>query len=63
MSAAAPYFHHGAVPTLEDVLAPARLEPSYARGSLAKGAVPGHTYGTDLSAGDRSAIVAYLRTL
>ena len=63
VSAAAPYFHQGAVPTLEDVLSPARLEPSYARSPLAKGAVAGHVYGTDLPAPDRAALVAYLRTL
>jgi hypothetical protein len=63
VSAAAPYFHHGAVPTLEDVLSPARLEASYAKSPLARGAVPGHTYGTDLPAPDRAALVAYLRTL
>ena len=63
VSAAAPYFHQGAVPTLEDVLSPARLEPSYAKSPLAKGAVPGHTYGTDLPVADRAALVAYLRSL
>jgi len=63
VAAAAPYFHHGAVPTLDDVLSPERLEPSYAKGSLGKGAVPGHVYGTDLPREDRSALVAYLRTL
>jgi mono/diheme cytochrome c family protein len=63
VSAAAPYFHHGAVPTLEDVLSPARLEPSYARSPLGKGPVPGHTYGTELPAQDRAALVAYLRSL
>jgi mono/diheme cytochrome c family protein len=63
VSAAAPYFHHGAVPTLEDVLSPARLEPTYAKGPLGKGAVPGHAYGTDLPAPDRAALVAYLRSL
>ena len=57
------YFHHGAVPTLEDVLSPARLEPTYARSPLAKGPVPGHAYGTDLPAPDRAALVAYLRSL
>jgi mono/diheme cytochrome c family protein len=35
--AAAPYCHHGAVATLEDVLSPARLEASYARSPLGKG--------------------------
>jgi mono/diheme cytochrome c family protein len=63
VSAAAPYFHQGAVPTLEDVLSPARLEPSYANSPLAKGAVAGHAYGTDLPASDRAALVAYLRSL
>ena len=63
VSAAAPYFHQGAVPTLEDVLSPARLEPSYAKSPLARGAVSGHTYGTDLPAADRAALVAYLRSL
>ncbi|MBX3187721.1 MAG: c-type cytochrome [Labilithrix sp.] len=63
VSAAGPYFHHGAVPTLEDVLSPDRLGASYARGPLAKGAVPGHRYGTDLPAEDRAALVTFLRTL
>ena len=63
VSAAAPYFHQGAVPTLEDVLSPARLEASYAKSPLARGAVLGHTYGTDLPPPDRAALVAYLRSL
>jgi len=63
VSAAAPYFHHGAVPTLEDVLAPERLEASYARSPLGRGPVPGHAFGTSLPRGDRDALVAYLRTL
>ncbi len=61
--AAAPYFHHGAVPTLEDVLSPERLQPGYTRSPLRPGPVPGHEYGTDLSADDRAALVAFLRTL
>jgi mono/diheme cytochrome c family protein len=63
VGAAGPYFHHGAVPTLEDVLSPARLDASYAKSPLRKGAVPGHTYGLDLGKSDRAAVVAYLRTL
>lgn len=63
VGSAGPYFHHGAVPTLEDVLSPARLEATYTRSPLAKGAVPGHRFGTDLPPGDRAALVAYLRTL
>lgn len=63
VAAAAPYFHQGAVPTLEDVLSPARLEPTYTKSPIAKGAVLGHRFGTDLPAPDRAALVAYLRTL
>lgn len=63
VSSAGPYFHHGAVSTLEDVLSPARFEPSFVKGTVAKGPVPGHKYGTELPGEDRSALVAYLRTL
>jgi mono/diheme cytochrome c family protein len=60
---AAPYFHDGSVPTLEDVLSPSRLEPSYAKSPVTRGPVVGHTYGTELPKADRAALVAYLRTL
>jgi mono/diheme cytochrome c family protein len=60
---AAPYFHQGAVPTLEDVLSPERLQATYTRGVVGKGAVIGHKFGTDLPAADRDALVAFLRTL
>jgi cytochrome c2 len=60
---AAPYFHHGAVATLDDVLSPARLTASYAGGVLGPGPVPGHPYGTDLLRSDRDALVTYLDTL
>jgi hypothetical protein len=63
VSAAAPYFHQGAVPTLEDVLSPARLEPTYASSPLGKGAVAGHVFGTELPAPDREALVSYMRSL
>jgi mono/diheme cytochrome c family protein len=63
VAAAAPYFHQGAVPTLEDVLSPARLESTYAGSPVGKGAVAGHVFGTDLPAADRAALVAYMRTL
>ncbi len=46
----APYFHHGAVPSLEALFDPARTEP-------------GHPFGLSLSADDRAALIAYLRTL
>jgi mono/diheme cytochrome c family protein len=60
---AAPYFHHGAVATLEDVLSAARLEPTYTKGFLGPGPVAGHRYGTDLSPSDRAALETYLRSL
>jgi hypothetical protein len=60
---AAPYLHHGALRTLEDLLSPERLEVSFSRGALGPGAVPGHVYGTDWSLEDRQAVVAFLRTL
>lgn len=46
----APYLHHGAVASLDDLLSPDRTEP-------------GHRPGTKLSAGDRAALIAFLETL
>lgn len=60
---AAPYFHHGVVPTLEDLLGRERFDASYDRGAHGPGPVPGHAYGTELPDPDRGALVAYLRTL
>lgn len=60
---AAPYFHDGSVPTLADVLDPARLRSDYARGVREPGAVAGHAFGTELAAPQRTALVAYLATL
>jgi len=47
---AAPYLHHGAVATLEDLLDPERTEP-------------GHRFGVELSDPDKGALLAYLRSL
>ena len=46
----APYLHHGAVASLEELLSPERTEP-------------GHTAGTKLSAQERAALIAFLETL
>jgi hypothetical protein len=59
---AAPYLHHGAVASLDDLLDPARLREGYDRGTLGPGPVPGHAYGTALTAERRAELVAYLRT-
>ncbi len=47
---AAPYLHHGAVDSLDQLFDPTRQEP-------------GHDHGLDLDAPDRSDLIAYLRTL
>lgn len=36
---AAPYFHHGAVATLEELLSPERFQPNYTKGFLGPGPV------------------------
>lgn len=63
VSDAAPYLHHGAVPTLEDLLSPERLTAGYRGSPLGPGPVKGHAYGTDWNSEDREAVVAWLRTL
>ncbi len=50
VSAAAPYFHDGTVPTLAALFEPAR-------------SAPGHMFGTDLPPADRAALVGYLESL
>lgn len=60
---AAPYLHHGALRSLEDLLSPARLAADFQRGALGPGAVPGHPYGTELASDQRAALVAFLQTL
>lgn len=59
----APYFHHGVVPSLDELLGEARFSPDYDRGTRGPGPIEGHRFGTDLAADDRGALVAYLRTL
>jgi hypothetical protein len=60
--------HHGDVATLEDWFDPARLRDDYVPSGW-KGyqqshrAVPGHEFGLDLSAADKRALIAFLRTL
>lgn len=59
---AAPYFHDGSVPTLADVLDPARLRADYDRGVRGTGPILGHAFGTQLPDADRAAILAVLAT-
>jgi hypothetical protein len=63
-----PFEHNGSVATLEDWFDPRRLRDDYAptgfRGYGVKTrAVKGHEFGLDLSAEDRKALIAFLKTL
>lgn len=57
--------HGGWVDTLEEWLDPARLRPDFVPKNphAPRGAVPGHEFGFKLSPEDRSALVAFLKTL
>ena len=68
--ATAPFLHNGSVPTLEDLLKkPADRPTTWMRGSfLVDTTQPGnsnqgHTFGTDLGDDDKTALVAYLKSL
>jgi len=63
-----PFEHNGSVATLEDWFDPRRLSADYVpTGFVGAGvksrAVKGHPFGLDLSAQDRRALIAFLRTL
>lgn len=68
--ATAPYLHNGSVPTLEDLLSPAASRPAmWMRNGflidtqkLGNGAM-GHEFGASLSAPDKTALIAYLKSL
>jgi hypothetical protein len=64
-----PFEHNGSVATLEDWFDPKRLQDDYVPtgwkgppGTKTR-AVKGHEFGLDLSAEDRTALIAFLRTL
>jgi hypothetical protein len=63
-----PFEHNGSVATLEDWFNPARLKDDYVpTGWIGFGvktrAVKGHPFGLNLSAADRAALIAFLKTL
>jgi hypothetical protein len=60
---AAPYLHHGAIASLSELLSTDRLAPDYRAGRLGPGPIPGHTFGTDLSDADRTALISFLEIL
>ena len=63
-----PFEHNGSVKTLEDWFDPARLRPDYVPTGF-KGydgktrSVKGHRFGLNLTAGDKRALIAFLKTL
>lgn len=66
----APYLHNGSVPTLEDLLRPRAQRPAtFVRDGFTVDTTrlgngnEGHEFGSDLNDADRSALVAYLRSL
>lgn len=60
---AAPYLHHGAVPTLEALFGTERFEESYTGGPDGPGPVLGHRFAVSLEDADRAALLAHLGTL
>lgn len=63
-----PFEHNGSIATLEDWFDPARLREDYVptgfRGYGVKTrAVPGHQFGLTLTAADKAALIAFLKTL
>jgi cytochrome c5 len=58
-----PLLHDGTVPSVADMLDPARVTPAYTGNLHGSGAVPGHTFGLDLPDADRAALVTYLNAL
>jgi hypothetical protein len=63
-----PFEHNGSVATLEDWFDPARLSPEFTPtgfrgGNVEHRAVPGHEFGLRLTADDKQALIAFLKTL
>jgi hypothetical protein len=62
------YLHDGALTNLEEMFDPARLKDDYVpSGFMPAGvktrAVKGHEFGLKLTPGDKSALIAFLKTL
>jgi len=60
--------HDGSVASLEEMFDPARLLPGHVPGGwkgpgIETRSIPGHQFGLSLSAADKTALLAFLRTL
>ena len=63
-----PFFHNGELATLDDVFDPARLRDDYVPtgykpAGVKTKAVKGHDFGLELSAQDKKALIAFLKSL
>ena len=63
-----PFEHRGSVMTLEDWFNPARLNPEFQPSGFGaypapKRAIPGHQFGLNLNGRDKTALIAFLKTL
>ncbi len=63
VSSRGPLLHDGSIATVEDLFDPRRIETLFDARRHGDGPVHGHEFGLGLSASDRAALVAYLRTL
>jgi hypothetical protein len=59
---AGPYLHHGAVSTLDELLSTKRIAADYV-GRLGPGAIPGHTFGSELADDEKRALISFLEIL
>ena len=61
------FLHDGSIGTLEELFSPDRLKPEFRSSNWSEltlaHVVQGHPFGLDLSIGDRTALIAFLRTL
>jgi len=58
-----PLLHDGTIPSVAALLDPSRLTSSFTGRLHGSGAVPGHPFGLDLAARDRTSLVTYLSLL
>jgi cytochrome c5 len=58
-----PLLHDGTLPSVDAMFDPARTTAAFTARLHGSGAVEGHTFGLDLSAQDRTALIAYLHAL
>ena len=58
-----PLLHDGTVPSVDAMFDPARVTQAFAQKLHGAGPVPGHTYGLDLTDGERRDLITYVEAL